>query len=607
MSVPIVTVFGGSGFIGRYVAQRMARAGWRVRVAVRRPDEAYFVRPYGVVGQVEPIQANIRDEASTRRAIAGADAVINCVGVLAEAGPQTFEALMDEGAGRVARIAAEEGVGRLVHVSAIGADPDSDSRYAAAKGRGEAAVRAAFPGAVILRPSILFGTEDAVLQPLRARWRGCRRCCRWSAPRPGSSRSMSTTSLRRRSAAVTGGAAPGVYELGGPEVASFRELMRRMLGIIRRRRRIVGAAAAAGAAGRPGVATSCPRLTRGLVAGPLTARPGPAACARQRGGARRARARRSRRRRRRRCRRCSRATSTPTGRPASIPRSRNRRCGCGRSLADQSLLVAALLGVLEGLTEFIPVSSTGHILLAGHFLGFHSTGKAFEVLIQLGAILAILTVYAGRLLTLAKDFPTSARTRRFVLGVLLAFLPAVVLGVALHGIIKTVLFETPVLVAIMLVLGGIVLLWVDRRPERPRYRDVMDVPLPVAFGIGLFQCLALVPGVSRSGSTIVGAMLLGADKRSAAEFSFFLSMPTMAGAFAYDLFKNRDVLSFDDFTVIAVGFVCAFVAAVLVVRSLLGFVSRRGYARVRLVANRGGHDQPGRPLDGQRRLIGQRR
>ena len=168
MSVPIVTIFGGSGFIGRYVAQRMARAGWRVRVAVRRPDEAYFVRPYGVVGQVEPIQANVRDEASTRRAIRGADAVINCVGVLAEAGPQSFEALMDEGAGRIARIAAEEGVGRLVHVSAIGADAGSDSRYAAAKGRGEAAVRAAFPAAVILRPSIVFGSEDAVLQPLRA-------------------------------------------------------------------------------------------------------------------------------------------------------------------------------------------------------------------------------------------------------------------------------------------------------------------------------------------------------------------------------------------------------------------------------------------------------
>jgi undecaprenyl-diphosphatase len=245
---------------------------------------------------------------------------------------------------------------------------------------------------------------------------------------------------------------------------------------------------------------------------------------------------------------------------------------------EHSYLVAAVLGVLEGLTEFIPVSSTGHILLAGYFLGFHSTGKAFEVLIQLGAILAILTVYAGRLWAVARALPSDPAARRFVTGVLLAFLPAVVAGVLLHDFIKTVLFETPTLVAVMLVLGGIVLLWVDRRPERPEHDDAMTFPLPMAFGIGLFQCLALVPGVSRSGSTIVGALLLGADKRSAAEFSFFLSMPTMAGAFAFDLYKNRDVLSFDDATLIAIGFVCAFVSAVIVVRGLLDFVSRRGYA-----------------------------
>ena len=247
-------------------------------------------------------------------------------------------------------------------------------------------------------------------------------------------------------------------------------------------------------------------------------------------------------------------------------------------MADQSLAVAAFLGVLEGLTEFIPVSSTGHILLAGHFLGFHSTGKAFEVLIQLGAILAILSVYAARLLELVRALPSDARSRHFVWAVLIAFLPAVAVGVLAHDLIKTVLFETPILIAVMLILGGFVLLWVDRRPERPKYRDVMDFPLAMTLKIGLFQCLALAPGVSRSGATIVGALLLGADKRSAAEFSFFLSMPTMAGAFAYDLFKNRDVLSMNDATVIAVGFVCAFVAAVLVVRSLLGFVSRRGYA-----------------------------
>jgi undecaprenyl-diphosphatase len=247
-------------------------------------------------------------------------------------------------------------------------------------------------------------------------------------------------------------------------------------------------------------------------------------------------------------------------------------------LQDQSLLVAALLGVLEGLTEFIPVSSTGHVLLAGHFLGFHSTGKAFEVLIQLGAILAILSVYAGRLVELAAAVPRDARSRRFVAAVLIAFLPAAVIGVLAHDVIKTVLFETPTLIAVMLILGGVVLLWVDRRPERPKHHDVMDFPLPMALNIGLFQTLAMIPGVSRSGATIVGALLMGADKRSAAEFSFFLSMPTMAGAFAYDFYKNRDVLSLDDATVIAVGFVCAFVSAVLVVRSLLGYVSRRGYA-----------------------------
>ncbi len=247
-------------------------------------------------------------------------------------------------------------------------------------------------------------------------------------------------------------------------------------------------------------------------------------------------------------------------------------------MEQSPFLVAALLGILEGLTEFIPVSSTGHILLAGYFLGFHSTGKAFEVLIQLGAILAILTVYARRLLSLAAALPTDPAALRFVTGILLAFLPAAVAGALLHDFIKTVLFETPALIAVMLILGGVVLLWVDRRPERPLWHNAMDFPLPTAFQIGLFQCLALIPGVSRSGATIVGALLLGADKRSAAEFSFFLSMPTMAGAFAFDLYKNRGLLSFDDAAIIATGFVAAFVAALFVVRGLLDFVSRRGYS-----------------------------
>jgi undecaprenyl-diphosphatase len=247
-------------------------------------------------------------------------------------------------------------------------------------------------------------------------------------------------------------------------------------------------------------------------------------------------------------------------------------------MESQTMVEAVILGLLEGLTEFLPVSSTGHILLAGHFMGFKSTGKTFEVLIQLGAILAILSVYSARLWKLLLDLPKDPRSRRFVAGILLAFLPAAVIGAAAHGFIKTVLFETPMLICIMLILGGIVLLWVDRMTIEPRYTDVMDYPLWLCFRIGLFQCLAMIPGTSRSGSTIVGALLMGADKRSAAEFSFYLAMPTMAGAFVYDLYKSRAQLDFDDVMIIAVGFIAAFLAAVVVVRVLLDYVSRHGYS-----------------------------
>jgi len=244
----------------------------------------------------------------------------------------------------------------------------------------------------------------------------------------------------------------------------------------------------------------------------------------------------------------------------------------------QTIVNALILGVVEGLTEFIPVSSTGHILLLGHFLGFESTGKTFEVLIQLGAILAILSVYFGRLWQLATALPSDPASRRFVFGILVAFLPAAVVGVALHGFIKEVLFETPVLICTTLFVGGIILLWIDRLPLTPRYTNVMDYPLSLCLKIGVCQCLAMVPGVSRSGATIAGALLMGTDKRSAAEFSFFLAMPTMAGAFAYDLYKNRDVLSMDDAVIITVGFVTSFIAGVFVVRGLLDFVSRHGFA-----------------------------
>jgi undecaprenyl-diphosphatase len=244
----------------------------------------------------------------------------------------------------------------------------------------------------------------------------------------------------------------------------------------------------------------------------------------------------------------------------------------------QTTMVAAFLGLLEGLTEFIPVSSTGHLLIAGHFLGFDSAGNTFEVVIQLGAVLAILTVYAARLRAVFVAAPGDPDARRFIFSVLIAFLPAVFIGVLAHDFIKTVLFETPVLIAVMLIIGGVILLVVDRIVPEPGYEDAMHFPLPMALKIGFIQCLAMIPGTSRSGATIVGALMLGAGKRAAAEFSFFLSMPTMAGAFAWDLYQNRNVLDTSALGEIAIGFIMAFISAVFVVRWLLEYVSRHGYA-----------------------------
>jgi undecaprenyl-diphosphatase len=242
------------------------------------------------------------------------------------------------------------------------------------------------------------------------------------------------------------------------------------------------------------------------------------------------------------------------------------------------LIKALILGIVEGLTEFLPVSSTGHLLLLGHFMGFNSTGKSFEVLIQLGAIAAILSVYAARLTRIVLALPHDPLARQFVTGVLIAFMPAVVTGMALHGFIKSVLFETPLVVCIALIVGGVVLLWVDRLPLEPRKFDAMRYPWVMCLIIGLFQCLAMIPGVSRSGSTIVGALLLGGDKRSAAEFSFFLAMPTMVGAFVLDLYKNKDSLGSEDAMLIGAGFIAAFITGVFVVRGLLNYVSRRGFS-----------------------------
>lgn len=264
----LVTIFGGSGFVGRYVAQRMAARGWRVRVACRHINDAHFVRLYGVVGQVEPIFCNIRDDASVREVTRAADSVVNCVGILAESGRQSFERLQQEGAARIARIAAEQGVSNLVQISAIGADPDSRSDYARTKGLGEKAVQEAFPGAVILRPSIIFGSEDEFFNRFAS-------MTRLSPVVPLVNGGVKFQPVwvddvaHAAELGAIGSAAPGIYELGGPDVRTFRELMSEMLGVIRRRRLIVSQPLFAGRI-MGSAFDLVKRATGGLIAGPLT-------------------------------------------------------------------------------------------------------------------------------------------------------------------------------------------------------------------------------------------------------------------------------------------------------------------------------------------------
>jgi undecaprenyl-diphosphatase len=242
---------------------------------------------------------------------------------------------------------------------------------------------------------------------------------------------------------------------------------------------------------------------------------------------------------------------------------------------------AIVLGIVEGLTEFLPVSSTGHLLLVNQFLGNDPARKefwdTFSVLIQFGAILALLSIYFGRLWRLALGFFTDPAARRFVIGVLIAFLPAAVIGALAHDFIKGVLFNVWI-ICFTLIVGGAILLWIDQLDLRPRYMDAEKYSLPMYLVIGFAQCVAMVPGVSRAGATIVAAMLLGGDRRSAAEFSFWLAMPTMFGAFVYDLYKSRGQMSLDNGVIIAIGFVVSFVAAWIVVKTFLGYVQRHGFA-----------------------------
>jgi len=242
------------------------------------------------------------------------------------------------------------------------------------------------------------------------------------------------------------------------------------------------------------------------------------------------------------------------------------------------LIKAIVLGVIEGLTEFIPVSSTGHLLLVQQFFGFSDEdfGKSFTVLIQFGAILALLSIYASRLWQLTTGVFTDPQARRFIIGVLIAFLPAAVIGATAYKFIKEVLFN-PWIVCCALIVGGAVLFWVDHLDLKPRYHEATKFTLPMYLIIGIAQCVSMIPGVSRSGATIVAAMLLGADRRAAAEFSFWLAMPTMAGAFAYDLYKNHGQMSHSNMLLVTVGFVVSFICAWFVVKTFLGYVSRHGF------------------------------
>jgi undecaprenyl-diphosphatase len=240
---------------------------------------------------------------------------------------------------------------------------------------------------------------------------------------------------------------------------------------------------------------------------------------------------------------------------------------------------AIILGIVEGLTEFIPVSSTGMLLLTKKALGLpDGFWDTFCVLIQLGAIMAVVVLYFRQLWKIALLIPTQPRARGFVLSILVAFLPAAVLGLALHDIIKQVFFESPMLICVSLILGGIVLLVIDRFAPYPTKKDAMALPLGTSLAIGFFQCLALFPGVSRSGATIVGSMIMGVEKRVAAEFSFLLAIPVMAGAFTVDAWKNRAQLSTQHIDLVAVGFVVSFLVALVVIRGMLAIVTRRGFA-----------------------------
>ena len=250
------------------------------------------------------------------------------------------------------------------------------------------------------------------------------------------------------------------------------------------------------------------------------------------------------------------------------------------------LLKALILGLVEGATEFLPISSTGHLIIVGDLLNFNDAkGQVFEIAIQLGAILAVCWEYRAKIAATISGMLSDSTAQRFIVNLIIAFLPAAILGFLFIKTIKTYLFN-PVSVAIALIVGAFIIFWVERTERRPRVRDVDDMTARDALMVGLAQAVSLIPGTSRAGATIIGGMLSGLSRKTATEFSFFLAIPTMFAATFYDVFKHRDLLHAADLPMFAVGFVVAFIAALIAVRALIRFVAShnfKGFAWYRLI------------------------
>lgn len=240
------------------------------------------------------------------------------------------------------------------------------------------------------------------------------------------------------------------------------------------------------------------------------------------------------------------------------------------------IIKAIIMGIVEGLTEFLPISSTGHLIVVGDLIGFKNDGRVFEIAIQLGAILAVVVEYRQRFTQVAMGMFNDSKSQRFISNLLIAILPAAIMGVMFISVIKTYLFNA-FSVATMLILGGIVILWAERRQHQVRVNDVDEMHWTDALKIGLFQVVSMIPGTSRSGATIIGGLFIGLNRKVAAEFSFFLAVPTMFAATFYDVYKHRDLLEAGDIPMFAAGFITAFFSAWLAIRTLVKFVANHTY------------------------------